>query len=102
MTLYEKSQEALDDWQAIVEYTLDRHGEDQTIKYTRQLIACIEAMAKDKGYFKDIKIKKRTVRIMHCQKHYIFGLVRNEAPLMIIALFHERMDLMVRLKKRLG
>lgn len=102
MTLYEKSREALEDWQAIVEYTFDRHGEDQTIKYTKQLINCIEAMAKGEGYFKEIKVKKRTVRIMHCQKHYIFGLVRDKAPLMIIALFHEKMDLMTRLKKRLG
>ena len=102
MTLYEKSQEALDDWQAIVEYSLDRHGENQTIKYTRQLINCIEAMAKGDGYFKDVKVKKRTIRIKHCQKHYIFGLVRDKDPLMIIALFHESMDLMTRLKKRLS
>ena len=102
MTLYEKSQEALDDWQAIVEYSLDRHGENQTIKYTRQLINCIEAMAKGDGYFKDVKVKKRTIRIKHCQKHYIFGFVRDKDPLMIIALFHESMDLMTRLKKRLS
>ncbi len=102
MKLYERSQESLKDWQEIVNYTLDNHGETQTIKYTKQLISCIEAMTKGEGYFKEIKIKKRTIRVIHCQKHYIFGLVREEAPLMIIALFHEKMDLMNRLKKRLS
>lgn len=102
MVLYEKSHLALRDWQEIVEYTLDNHGVALTKKYTSGLIDCIEAMANGKGYFKDTKIKGRSIRIKHCQKHYIFSLVPKDAPIIVIAFFHERMDLMTRLKKRLG
>ncbi|MCG8640636.1 MAG: type II toxin-antitoxin system RelE/ParE family toxin [Desulfobacterales bacterium] len=101
MTLYERSHAALNDWQEIVEYTLERHGVAQTEKYMAGLIGCIESMAKHEGHFKETEVKGRTIRIKHCRKHYIFGLVRDNGPLMIIALFHERMDLMTRLKNRL-
>ncbi len=99
--LYERSQEAMLDWQAIVEYTLDSHGVEQTLRYTRGLIECIEAMAIGKGFLRKIDVQGRKVLIKHCQKHYIFGLVRDGSPLLVIALFHERMDLMARLKGRL-
>ena len=101
MKLYERSDAALSDWRDIVEYTLDHHGEAQTQKYTTGLIQCIEAMSQSKGHYRDTKIQGRTVRIKHCQKHYIFGLMRKDAPMMVIALFHERMDLMTRLKNKL-
>ncbi len=101
MQLYEQSHAALDDWQDIVEYTLDNFGIDQTEKYTSALLRCIETMAKGDGHFKEIELNGRIIRIKHCQKHYIFGFVRLKRPLMIIAFFHERMDLMKRLKNRL-
>lgn len=101
MSLYERSRAALQDWQGIVEYTLERHGITQTEKYTAGLILCMEAMAQETGYFKDIDVSGRIVRIKHCQKHYIFALIRKNSPMMVIAIFHERMDLMTRLKDRL-
>ena len=101
MDHYERSHAAINDWEKIVEYTLDRYGIDQTEKYMKGLINCIEALAASKGYFKEVKIKGRIVLIKHCQKHYIFGLVRRSKPLMIIAFLHERMDLITRLKRRL-
>lgn len=101
MTLYERSHAALQDWQDIVEYTLEQHGIAQTEKYTAGLIQCIKAMAYEKGYFKDIDVSGRVVRIKHCQKHYIFALIRKNTPITVIAIFHERMDLMNKLKGRL-
>ncbi|MDH5609844.1 MAG: type II toxin-antitoxin system RelE/ParE family toxin [Cyclobacteriaceae bacterium] len=95
--LYERSQEAMLDWQEIVEYTFDQYGVEQTLNYTNKLLGCIESMAKGSGYFKEIEVKGRTVRVKHCQKHYIFGWVRADKPLLVIALFHEHMDLMSRL-----
>jgi plasmid stabilization system protein ParE len=41
------------------------------------------------------------LRMMHCEHHYIFCLPRKTAPAMVIAVLHERMDLMVRLAERL-
>lgn len=101
MSLYERSHTALRDWQDIVEYTLDQHGVAQAEKYAAGLIQCMEAMAQETGHLKDIDVGGRIVRIKHCQKHYIFALIRKNAPMIVIAIFHERMDLMTRLKDRL-
>lgn len=101
MAIYESTYAAQRDWQEIVEYTIEQHGVKQTEKYTTQLLKCIEAMTIGKGHHKDIEIEERIVRVKHCQKHYIFGLVRDGFPFMVIAFSHERMDLMARLKGRL-
>lgn len=101
MSLYERSHAAIRDWQSIVEYTLEEHGIAQTEKYTSGLIRCMEAMTQEKGHFKDIEVSGRVVRIKHCQKYYIFALIRKNTPMMVIAIFHERIDLMSRLKDRL-
>lgn len=101
MTIYEQSHAALDDWKDIVEYTLDNFDIEQTEKYTSGLLRCIEKMAKGQGQFKEIEVHNRKLRVKHCQKHYIFGLVRANHPLMIVAFLHEQMDLIKRLKNRL-
>ncbi len=101
MVLYEKSLAAENDWRDIITYTLDKYGSAQTLKYTKHLLKCMGFMAKGEGVYKDEKVLRYTVRIKHCQKHYIFGVIRDNAPMIIIAIFHEKMELMKRLKKRL-
>lgn len=101
MDLYERSDAALKDWEEIVEYSLDHHGLQHTEIYLEGLTQCMEALAQDRGYYKEIKVKSHMVKVKHCQKHYIFGLVRKNRPLMIIALLHERMDMIARLANRL-
>jgi len=41
------------------------------------------------------------LRMLDCEHHYVFCLPRKRAPALIVALLHERMDLMVRLADRL-
>ncbi len=101
MALFRQTQAALEDWQGIVEYTLDKYGEKQTRKYLRGLQDCMKTMTKGEGHYKDIKIQAHTVRVKHCQKHYIFGLMQSDEPMLVLAIFHERMELMKQLKKRL-
>lgn len=101
MALYEKSPVVDEDWQSVVDYTFDEHGENQVGVYTQGLLKCMDAMAKGEGHFKDKKVLRRTVRIKHCQHHYIFGVIKSDAPMLVIAIFHERMELMKRLRKRL-
>jgi len=72
-----------------------------TRKYMNQLEHCMNAMAKGEGSYRNLKVDTYLVRVKHCQKHYIFGLVESEQPILILALFHESMDLMNRLKTRL-
>ncbi len=101
MALFREAQASLEDWKGIVEYTLDKHGEKQTRKYMRGLQDCMEAMAVSEGHYKDMQVQSHTVRVKHCQKHYIFGILQDGEPMLVLAIFHERMELMKRLKKRL-
>ena len=101
MSSYEIAQAAEQDLQNITTYTLERYGEKQTRKYMEQLENCAEDMATGQGYFKEVDDLAPDIRVKHCQHHYIFGLMRDSHPMVIIAVFHERMDLMVQLGKRL-
>ena len=42
------------------------------------------------------------LRVARCQYHYAFYLLRAKQSPLILAVFHERMDLMQRLRDRLG
>ncbi|ECP5445232.1 type II toxin-antitoxin system RelE/ParE family toxin, partial [Salmonella enterica] len=42
------------------------------------------------------------LRMIHCEHHYVFCLPRGSAPALVVAIFHERMDLMARLSERLN
>lgn len=93
---YERSRAAMHDWEQIVEYTLYNHG----LTYMAGLLQCITVMLQTEGDYKELEIEGRILRVKHCQKHYIFGLVKPDSTLMIIAFFHERMDFIKRLKDR--
>mgnify|MGYP001032617351 CR=1 FL=1 len=99
---YELTTYAENDWKAIVEYTLKNFGEKQLLQYTNALIKCIDIIKSKKGHHRYIQIKNHTLLIKHCKKHYLFAIERQNKPILIIAIFHERMDLMKRLKNRLS
>jgi len=101
MSLYEITEDAEQDLQSNTFYTFERYGEKQTRKYMEQLKNCAENMATGQGYFKEINDLIPNLRVKHCQHHYIFGLMRDNHPMLVIAVFHEKMDLMVQLDKRL-
>jgi len=42
-----------------------------------------------------------SLRVTRCEHHYIFCIWREGAPAIIIAILHERMDLIARIKDRL-
>ncbi|WP_341228490.1 type II toxin-antitoxin system RelE/ParE family toxin [uncultured Arcticibacterium sp.] len=93
--------DAENDWRLIMEYTLDEFGEDQVHKYTKGLSLCLKALSIQQGYFKKVKIAQHQIFLKHCQKHYVFALERKGKPMLVLAIFHERMNLMQRLKDRL-
>lgn len=99
---YEISKAAAKDWRDIIRYTLNKFGKKQVQKYTDSLQKCLDDLANKKGQLKTIEVSEYEVLIKRCQKHYIFALNEPNQPLLIIAIFHERMDLIQRLKNRLG
>jgi len=101
MDLYELSFDAEEDLRGIIDYTIDIFGMKKMRTYMKQLTSCMKAMAISKKYCKEIEISGDVIRILHCQKHYIFGLINNDNPMIVIAVYHERMDIMQRVRKRL-
>lgn len=102
-TQYKLSKAAENDWRSIMRYTLSEFGENQAKKYSADLIKCLEQISGVKNLkpSKTLNVSGKTVRVKSCKRHYIFALEKEDHPLIIIAILHERMDLMQRLKGRL-
>ena len=85
----------------IVRYTRQQWGDAQVRSYMDKLERGIEHLAAGLGASKDMGLLHPGLRMMHCEHHYIFCLPRESLPALIVAIFHERMNLMARLADRL-
>ena len=89
------------DLRDIIRYTRKQWGDAQTRTYIAKLQRGIESMADGQGLSKDMTALYPGLRMLRCEHHYIFCLPRDNAPFAVVAIFHERMDLMIRLADRL-
>jgi len=89
------------DLRGIVRYTRMAWGDVQARRYAAQLERGLEAVVSGQGVFKDMSALYPGLRMARCEHHIIFVLPRDGAPALVVAIFHERMDLMVRLQDRL-
>ncbi|UYC16545.1 type II toxin-antitoxin system RelE/ParE family toxin [Xanthomonas campestris pv. phormiicola] len=80
---------------------MQRWGEPQVRRYIADLEQGIARLAEGEGPFKELGALYPALRVAHCAHHYVFCLPRENAPALIVAIFHERMDLMARLADRL-
>ncbi|MGR3758323.1 MAG: type II toxin-antitoxin system RelE/ParE family toxin [Tranquillimonas sp.] len=88
------------DLRGIWRYTCDRWGFDQAETYFSQIEACCEAVGRGTARWKMLDGLPNDVRIHRCKRHYIVWL-EAERPI-IIAILHERMNFVRRLKDRLS
>ena len=89
------------DLRGIIRYTRKQWGNAQTRRYVARLEQGMARLAVGQGLYKDMSALYPTLRMAHCEHHYVFCLPRENAPALIVAIFHERMDLMSRLADRL-
>ena len=89
------------DLQDIVRHTNEKWGKAQCLTYIGQLEKAAVAVAKGEGSFKDLSAIHPQLRMARCGRHYIFCLPRSNALPVILAILHERMDVMARLGSRL-
>lgn len=89
------------DLRGIVRYTRKAWGDAQARRYAAQLERGLEAVVSGQGAFRDMSALYPGLRMARCEHHFIFVLPRDGAPALVVAIFHERMDLMVRLQERL-
>ena len=93
---------AAEDLRGIVRYTRKTWGADQARVYAEKLRAGVERLARGEGTYKTLGDIHPSLRVARCEHHYIFCLWREAAPAIIIAILHERMDLITRVAGRLG
>lgn len=89
------------DLREIVRYTRKQWGDEQVRSYIAKLKHGIERLAKGSGASKEMSDLYPSLRMVHCEHHYIFCLQREDAPALVVAILHERMDLVARLASRL-
>ena len=89
------------DVRGIIRHTRKEWGDAQVRHYVTKLEQGMVRLATGQGYFKDLSALYPALRMVRCEHHYVFGLPRERAPALIVAILHERMDLMARLADRL-
>lgn len=89
------------DMRGIVRYTRKAWGDAQARRYAAQLERGLGAVVSGQGAFRDMSALYPGLRMARCEHHFVFVLPRDDAPALVVAILHERMDLMVRLEGRL-
>ncbi|UWU24298.1 type II toxin-antitoxin system RelE/ParE family toxin (plasmid) [Rhizobium sp. CB3171] len=102
MRAYILTAEAESDLRSVIRHTRAQWGAAQVRRYVSDLERGIANLAEGKGPFKDMSALHPALRMARCEHHYVFCLLREDAPALIVAIFHERMDLMQRLARRLN
>lgn len=102
MTAYVLTDAAEADMRGIIRYTRKQWGDEQVRSYIAKLEQGIARLAASQGTFKDMSALYPALRMARCEHHYVFCLPRETAPALVVAIFHERMDLMTRLTARLN
>jgi plasmid stabilization system protein ParE len=98
---YIVSSDAAADICEITRYSIEQWGHEKCRSYIANLEKCADAAAKGVGVYKDMSALYPNLRMIKCQHHHVFCLYRQGAPALVVAILHERMDIMARLESRL-
>lgn len=90
------------DLRTIIRYTRKQWGDAQARVYVAKLEKGIAHAVIHPDAMPDMSDLYPALRVAHCEHHSVFFLPRESEPALIVAIFHERMDLMSRVARRLG
>ena len=96
---YRLTSGAESDIRGILEYTLDHWGAEQADKYVLQLEHCLHDLCAGRRSGKDFSDELPEIRAARCGHHYIFYVTQADM-LSVLAILHEAMDLVSRLRER--
>ena len=102
MLSYELTPQSEEDLKGIARYTLKQWGKKQSMHYAGILEKSFREIASKAAYSRSFSERYPQVMVSHCEHHYIFYIHLDKKPPIIIAVLHERMDMLVRLKNRLN
>src|SRR2546429_1743243 len=97
---YKLTEQAKEDLIEIWNYSADMWGEVQADRYLRKLESGFERIARGELVSKRPLPTFENVRSVRCEHHYVFFL--SSSPPIILAVLHEKMDFISRLKNRLS
>ena len=96
---YRLSDPAREDLVAIWAYSDEVWGPEQADRYQEELFECIRRLASDTPTVRRVPGLEEVVTIA-CREHRIFARA-GTPPLVIVAVLHQRLDMISRLKDRL-
>ena len=98
---YELTEAADGDLLAIARYTIKKWGVPQARRYESALHRCFGEIGEGKIRSRVFLKKRAELLFTHCEHHYIFYVMRENSVPLIIAVLHENMNLITRVKNRL-
>ena len=98
---YQLTKNAQFDLFDIYEYTITKWGIDQAERYKERIKATCLEIASGSVKSRSFSKSREDLQFIRCENHYIFFTIRKNKPTLIIAIFHERMDLIKRMVARL-
>jgi toxin ParE1/3/4 len=101
MQPYVLTPSAEDDLKDIARYTLKQWGKKQSLHYANLLETCFLEIADRTTHSRSFSERYPQIRVTRCERHYIFYIHPEGKRPCIIAVLHERMDKITRLKNRL-
>jgi toxin ParE1/3/4 len=101
MRRYDLAKGAETDLRDILRYTLKEWGVQQVRYYQCLLTAKLDSIAAGEVSARQFSKNLPEVLVTRCEHHYVFYTAQNRARPLIIAILHERQDLVARLADRL-
>ena len=101
MAEYALGLEAENDLMEIGRYTARTWGLEQTERYLSKLDEHFLAISEGTVHAREFLEDRPDLFYSHCQHHYVFFARDDDGSVLILAVFHENMDLMARLTERL-
>ncbi len=101
MAAYELSKDAEQDLQFIAHYTVKTWGIEQAQRYAEILERHFGELGGERLRPRVFLKHRPELLVSRCEHHYVFHLVRAANCPLVLAIFHENMDLMNRLRHRL-
>jgi len=101
MSGYDLTTEADADILEIVHYTVSTWGDAQALRYRAALENHFNSIARKTARTKAFLPHRPELRVSRVQHHFVFHLIREQRCPLIIAVLHENMNLMNRVRRRL-
>ena len=95
------AREAQAELHEIVRYTAKQWGAAQARDYAGLIDAAATDLATGRGLYKDWGFLLPGLRLKAAGSHFVFCVLRPGKPALVLAILHQRMDLMARLRRRL-